>query len=549
MQVAEFGVDVLYVSKIVLVCCGVRGILTLPGDLFFYLMQKPSFHIARQVIDHHLSLLFADLLRILSLVMAWDTLRFAVATAVFGVFSPCVILEGAFGVWNASDAPHHNDWNLCVAAFLLILSSIWVIGVPVFVGYYVASHNASDAPAAVFLTIMCVVLYAGLGVALARCDKPMIATGRSTIKALRFSLRHAGVAFAMLLEMAQLLALVFSVSDASLFGETIGSGLQQASLYIYAIFGQSWTRLALPFGVYLALVLAIIYFIVSGAPVVCGGMLHWRKGAELVKSPAWIAAMEFFGQTVMLTVVRNISLLLVCDESSNRLWYARDVTIVNAPQCWDGALKHVTVFAMILLTYYVPTSLMRNQKLNVAVVRGVDVVAPQLLRLMTQLPIATCCVLCTLLVNHRIAILSIVTVTMLWCLICTAMYERWFRESRCSVQTIGVYHMVKYAIVLACAIALLAHQASGQTRPTYASLYASMASIAVGIIVSAAIGVGLSRSTRQSKRIPLKMSSEDSWLRTTSSTVCVHCETRRSPGGVVWTRALAQVRSQHSFCC
>jgi hypothetical protein len=494
LQVAEIGIDILYLYKVLLIVSFVKGAFSLPSDLLFYLMQKPSFDVARQIIDYHLRSVLEDLLYILSLVFAWDTVRFALATAVFGVFSPCVVLEGAFSRWDGKSGENRPDWNPCVALFLLLLSSVWVIGVPVFVGYYVAQHSVATAPGAVFFAIMGFVLYLGLAVSAAQRDEAVVAIRRNTIRCLTLSLRYGGLFLAQLLDAAQLLALVYQASRPDLYGATVGGGLEQASHYVFATFGGTWSSNGVPFGTYLAIVLAILYFIVSGAPVVCGDMLHWRKGSQIVQSPAWVALMTFLGQTCMLTVVRNITLLFVCDESTGRLSFSAP----DAPAtCWEGGLRSTTVFCAILLTYYVPTALMKNQKFNVAIMRSVDVVAPQLYYCLTRLPVATCCVLCTLRYEHRAFTLSTVLVTMIWCVAVSLVYPRWMQSPISSVKTIGWYKVIVYAAVgIAAALVLGQLQQDVATGPSYWSLYATIAVIVSAIVAVVVVGALLSRATR-----------------------------------------------------
>ncbi|CUG28832.1 transmembrane protein, putative [Bodo saltans] len=513
LQVAEIGIDIFYVYKVLLVLSFVKGAFSLPSDLVFYLLQKPSFDVARQIIDYHLGSVLEDLIYILSLVFAWDTIRFALATAVFGVFSPCVVLEGAFSRWDGTSGENRPDWNPCVAFCLLMLSSLWVIGVPVFVGYYVAQHNVASAPGAVFFAIMGFVLYLGLAVTAAQRDEAVVSIRRHTVRCLSLSLRYAGLFLAQLLDAclslslryaglflaqlldaAQLLALVFQASRPDLYGATIGGGLEQASNYVFATFGATWTSNGVPFGTYLAIILAIFYFIVAGAPVVCGDMLHWRKGSLIVQSPAWVAAMTFLGQTCMLTVVRNISLLFSCDESTFRLSFSTP----DAPAiCWQGGLKSTTVFCAILLTYYVPTALMKNQKFNVAIMRSVDVVSPQLYHCLTRLPIATCCVLCTLRYEHRAFTLATVLVTMIWCVLVSLVYPRLVQSPISSVQTVGWYKVIVYAVVgVSAALVLGQLQQDVASGPSYWSLYATIAVVATAIVAIIVLGVLLSRATR-----------------------------------------------------
>jgi hypothetical protein len=127
-------------------------------------------------------------------------------------------------------------------------------------------------------------------------------------------------------------------------------------------------------------------------------------------------------------------------------------------------------------------------------VQGVDVVYPQLYRCMTQLPIATCCTLCTLLYRSRVAVVAVVLATMAWCCAATLLYPAMFGSPHCSVETIGHYRLAIYACVLLCSIVVLAQlkQQPGADM-SYWSLYASIGIIAATMLYCAVRCALLSR--------------------------------------------------------
>jgi len=86
--ILEVLIDILYLFKFIFGLLTVRGVVALPADLIGVLLEQPSFQICREVIDCHLGYFFEEIIYILSLIFAWDAIRFAVATIVFAVFSP-----------------------------------------------------------------------------------------------------------------------------------------------------------------------------------------------------------------------------------------------------------------------------------------------------------------------------------------------------------------------------------------------------------------------------------------------------------------------------
>jgi hypothetical protein len=106
-------------------------------------------------------------------------------------------------------------------------------------------------------------------------------------------------------------------------------------------------------------------------------------------------------------VTRNVTTLITCDNDSK---------LVSNPivECFEGNHMHLAVLFMVLFTYYLPSSIMRNATFDEAASNALDVVYAQLYRLLTNLGSAVATVMATLLYATPEAAIALVTVGALW---------------------------------------------------------------------------------------------------------------------------------------
>lgn len=474
--VVEIFLDGVYLIKMGIVFLGIRGIATLPADLFYYMLEFPSFETARQVIDFHLSIVAIDFLSIVFLVFAWDTLAFAAATVVFGAFSPGVLFESALTRWSENDL-RRSSMNVCYAGLLLIVASTWLFGVPCFVGYYVAERSAQSAYI-VFFVVLAACMLLGIYSAISLRDSRICSLRRGVVKYLQPSAHNASLLVSMLLEFVWLLAIVFSTSRADIFGADWGEGLERASRYVFLLFGETWTRHGIPFGVYFSIVMGIVFFIVSAAPIVCGEMLHWRRNKRINHSPVWTALMQFLGQTLSLLVARNLAALLICDTPTRTMELS-----FGQMECWTGPTRSLAVFGMILLSYYVPSCLMRNMRYDESICQTLDVVYPQLYKILVNASNLTAICLCTILYSHRTGVCVVMIVSSAWNLFWTCFYPDIFNPDEgavCSVTSIAGYRKAMNGSLLAISVLMLI-RLNDNAGVSYWSLYATAAVLALGV--------------------------------------------------------------------
>lgn len=485
MGVVEIGIDFLYLLKFVATLVGIRSVFTMPADIVLLVLQKPSYTVARQVIDHHFMMLIEDLIKVFSLVIAWDTFRVVLATVVFGLFSPGVMLEGALSRWedvSGSGAVTISDRSLLRAASLLIFSSAWMFGLPFFIAYFVQGESYNSA-ATVYFAVMGGVLWLSVAVAAYYRDHRIVAIRRSVVRYLQPSWHNFFTFLSIAIETVQLLALVASVCDESVFGQGVGEALSDASRYVYLIFGQEWAANGLPFGVYFSLTSSLVFFVASAMPIVIGDMLHWRESDGIIRSPLWIATTQFLGQTCLFTVLRNFALVLSCDAASDRVIFSPANPNLSVA-CWRGAHRGIAVTAMISLVYFIPSSLMRNMKFDETVCRGLDVVYAQLYRVLSGSASATAVVLTLLVRNDKDFVLAVVLVSSTWNVFWCIAYGPLFNKSEggfCSVLSIQTYRLAAHLAVLGCTVFMfIAVHASDPS--TFWALYVCIAIIAACLV-------------------------------------------------------------------
>lgn len=445
---AEIFIDLYYLLKFSLVLCGIRGIFTLPVDIIMYVIRRPSFFMARQVIDHHFRLLLSDLVYVLSLVFAWDALRLVAATVVFALFAPGVLLESAFSKWHDDDdgRPKIAEKNLCRAILLLFVATSWMFGVSFFVAYFIGIQS-TIAAFAVYFGVIGVFCSLGVGASLIYQDPHIVRVRRCIVRHVKPTLHNWCVYVAIFLDILQLLAVMISASNSQTFSDSdLGSVLRQISRCLLLDFGQSWTTSNLPFGTYFSVVVMILHFVLAAMPIVTGHMLKWRDADAVVTAPIWTGAMQFLGQICMVTVTRHIAMMLCCDPATRRNLFS------SAVVCWDEGHVGLAVTMMIFYVYYLPSATMRNATFDESACRTLDIVFAQLFKSVATLLIVLGVVLATVLHAFHYAVACAVVIVLCsgLCSIWTIAYGAIVNTEEgicCSVRTVEAWKGASFVMV------------------------------------------------------------------------------------------------------
>jgi hypothetical protein len=462
-NLSEVAIDLLYLFKFAAVLLGIRGAFTMPADLVAYLIRKPSFAVSRQVIDHHLTLLAADLLHMLSLLFAWDAVRLVLATVCFGVFAPGVMLEGALSAWeeDADGNVTTGDGNMCRAAFLLLVAVAWMFGLPFLIAYWLGGVSPAAATATYYgvMLFMCCI---GTGAALCRRDRRVTALRRNIVRYVRPSWHNMSVYLSIVLDGIQLLAVAVALTGHGVFGDHgIGERMRDAADYAFLVFGGGWVAHGVPFGVYFSIVVVLLHFVLAAMPVVTGHMLHWRSATHVTSSPIWISAMQLLGQVLLLTVSRNFAVLLTCDAEGALVYN-------SAVRCWEGEHRALSIVAMIFYVYYLPSALMRNATYDESSCRGLDVIYPQLYRMLVNGGVAVATVVSVVAYDSPTAGFVMLLLAALWGVCVTAFYGPLLNAEEgtcCSVRSVAWWRGSMYAFVLVATAVVLGCEAGGVAGP------------------------------------------------------------------------------------
>lgn len=485
-QLLEILVDISYVVKVVFLALFPRSIIFLPADLWWYVSRRPTFATARRVIDEHIRwnlhdvfVGIQDLSRLVLSVLGWDTVRFAAAAAVFGIFSPSLIFESAFARW--SDDEH--EWSVPVAATLLLFSTGWLVGVPAVIAGWVGPNYGTQNfayPASAYFCSVGLVVVAGAVAALYHREPSSVSTHRCKLRSLpTLGLAAYVQGTHLFLDFVQWNALAFGTPTYHMYGDRTGDVVFRISQYVYGVFGESSNSMHLSVGAWVSIATMILFFMVSGAPVVCGNMLGWRSAKDIFESPAWILAIEFSGRFMFLTVVKNVALLFDCQGNT----------------CWTAdSRRPLIAVVMVLFAYWLSSTTMKNQNWTLAAEKYLTVVFPALYRCLTALVAATTVIVVTLVQDSAQFKLGFIAAGASVSCAITFGYNRIFGHEVCSVKSFEWFKTILFATCAANSVILMAHHSQASCANCTSWVSSCWSLVACGAMTFAMIAAALACS-------------------------------------------------------
>lgn len=360
MQLGELAVDFTYLLKAIFVMLTVTGGISMVGDFVIFLPGHCSFAMARRIIDHHAGYIVTMLLYVLSLVVAWDALRFTVATACFFVFSLGVLLESALGTWTRDSRGRVDvESNSCRAWTFVVLSIGFMLVLPLVVAFHYAEYALPSNVAVVFFSVvgaLCVVSGVSAIVKRHDADGAVLRVGRGVVRHIRANLYNSVHYVTIFVEGALLLAVAVvhvaasradRVTGPNWSGKDVPAQIARWLLLVYrphpgsvvnaSASGNNWTVTqstgtaptstpwpgttgvsagpafsapSAPLSAYLALLIMVAYLVLSSMPVVIGRILKWRSTKPLTRQPLWLAAVHVAGVSLAPFVCHAVATLV-----------------------------------------------------------------------------------------------------------------------------------------------------------------------------------------------------------------------------------------------
>jgi len=403
----EIPIDILYFVAFLMVILCLKNALQIVMDMLILLPRQPSFENARLIVWYYFRQICADIGEVVLFIATWRTYKLLMATAVWGAFSPAVLILET-GVMDEA--------NKCLVVVVALFTCTFIYGCPFLAVYAVKSVKG---------------IYAFYGMLL------FVLIVSAVLCAVFRAKKSPGDSGAIVLVPVQVLSLSWSYVVTSYLW------LLMESLHLIALFyPDSWFLRILflrfdigqpfPLGFYVAVAFTVMHYILASLPVVLEDMLEWHQKGEVSNWRAWLFASEFVTANVFVFIIYNL-----CLPSAQSL---QNSEIFNQPYLMGSFL---------LLIFYVPTALLKDRKRTAASANMLSVHWDELARMTLQI-IITAWVGSTAFTpkdsDRAIAgiIFGMVGLATL------AIYM--LRVSVCSVAVIAQYRLVLFGAVVAVAI-------------------------------------------------------------------------------------------------
>ena len=364
-QTKEYFRDLLAILKILLVVLSIYRCPALLSDLAHDLLSKRSLSAARKTANRYPVNILKDLFKLLSLIFRWDTVVFLFASLLFVILIPLSVIINTI-----------KATNLCESVGIIFILSIPIYAF-IMCGPFIIVHKISevvlsdigtnDSSIAIyiagFLGIIGLVMAAFVVAMTKRKDEQSRKV--KTIDYIRYNWFNAQVVFQEVLELVQLLALVFSIRNLVLpYATDIRTVAQYILLDIY--------NYKIRFG--FLVTLFIIWLIVCTVPTLLEGVTKKvEKGHFSSSHFVWRSFLSFFGITLFVALPEMSVSLLACDytDCTNAtvcpsLFDDADIA------CWSGVHLILAPISFFMMVWYVLTSLLYCMQYTDVTNRKVD---------------------------------------------------------------------------------------------------------------------------------------------------------------------------------
>eukprot|EP00760_Papus_ankaliazontas_P003715 PhM_4_TR11642/c2_g3_i1/m.68231 len=362
---AEIGMDVMYVFKFILIVLSLRHAVSCVVDIMQFTSQFPSFKSARIVIDVYFRNVLADVMVMLSFIFAWRAIKYTVAAATFGFFSPGILMDNMLTVGESSK---------CRAITILVLICGALYGYP-FVATYAlmppaASSDNTTAALSVFFVgfglIFLTALFAGFRVCerSARDDGDKAGSSFTAVRSLNvryLTIRPYTVVqmLSLAFEVLTLCSLVVIVVYHGDVAERSGPVSTVSTVARYLLLSVEGGSAPLNVGTYVAIALALLLYVIASIPIVAFDVFDMRGGhACVARWHLWHLGMQSLRHTLAPFILYNLFLVLNHDNlvtgtsSSAAVICTMLLLVFCVPCCFMMAGKfHETSFAVLEVQY------------------------------------------------------------------------------------------------------------------------------------------------------------------------------------------------------
>ena len=368
----EYLSDALTFIRILIVVLLIYRAPALLLDIAIDIVSKQSWKAVRVTAARYPLEIIDDFRRLISLVFHWRSVRFLFTAIVFGILIPADLLLTVFKYAIHSSVVY----PLTGALFLLFL--VFPISYSFKFGE-MHLNDGYDKKISYIVGGYCfatVVLLVVLIVILLKHRQDKFSVAPKPYQYVRVNWGNTHVVVFEIVELLQLLALVFSLNGIPMVGSGVLNTYSSYLLFNFTSFEMKLVLTVLGF---------LVWFIVCGAPVIFEHILKQFPEGKCAGNDGWRLLMVLFCNTLFVSMVEGLCGLVSCDYvnvcQNNATLYANNTTSCHTSylrdehsiECWVGGHQGIAWFGLWGLFWYTTTSIIYGTQYGDVDSQNVDI--------------------------------------------------------------------------------------------------------------------------------------------------------------------------------
>lgn len=276
----------------------------------------------------------------------------------------------------------------------------------------------------------------------------------------RFNWTNIHVIIFEIVELLQLLALVFVTSDLPMPG---ADTLSTASQYLLLNFASFNVKLWLTFFIF------IVWFFCCGAPVILESVLEHLPKGSCAGHMGWTLFLSLFANTLFVTIVESFLAFVACKTNDcpelnatvianiSRGNYCVPVVLIEEPsmECWEGSHKAIAFLGLLGLVWYSSTAIVFGTKYGDVEHPGQDLKFSPAYNIFINFVKALMVGAVVLAAEHHMIVLSLLLVANLGAIIFTLTFRRIFKFQLSNSLVLIIWRAVSFICAALAAVAAL----------------------------------------------------------------------------------------------
>ena len=350
----EYLLDAVTFLRIFIVLIFVYRAPALILDITIDIFHKHSWTAVRVTAKRYPLMIIDDITGIISTILHWRTVRFLFTAVLFGILIPVDVLLTVFKL----------SFDKCTAYLLSALLFLVYMGFPFAFAFYFGEQLLNDGFGIIISYIIggyglsFVVLLVVLISILLKNRGTKFSVAPEPYDYVRLNWENVHVVVFEIVEVLQLIALVFSLNELPMAGSEV---LNKFSNYLLFNFASFEVKLSLTVAGFL------VWFVVCGAPIIFENILEELNEGKCASNPGWRLLMSLFSNTLFLSIIEGLCGLAACDYSDNACnnnWTNTNSTCYTSSlpdnpntMCWVGKHRGFALFGLWGLFWYTTTAI------------------------------------------------------------------------------------------------------------------------------------------------------------------------------------------------